>query len=453
MLKIEEILKAIGGKLICGRRSLSIKDFSLDSRTLKKGDGFIAIKGNNFDGHWFIKKAIEQGASCIIAQTKFEEELVDKAQDFALIEVADSIKALGDIAYYKRNKFNLPIIAISGSNGKTTTKEMIAWVLSEKFKVLKNEGTKNNHIGLPQALLGLNADFDLGVLELGTNHFHEIDYLAKITKANIGVITNIGPTHLEYFGDLTGVFKEKYALIKNLENPYLSILNGDDKFLRKVILRKSKRPLALSFAIENRSDFSASGISFNQGRVEFLLNRKDKFYLNTCGRHNVYNALAAISVARIFGLQYKTIVKRLASFEFPSGRLKIKEFNKAIFIDDTYNSNPESFNQAMRTLENFKTSGRKIVVMGDMLELGRDKGLLHRNAGRLAAQVADIFISVGPLSKLAAMAARLSGTNRIFSCESALEARDILFKKVLPKKNDVILVKGSRSMKMEGVFI
>lgn len=453
MLKIEEILKATGGKLICGRRSLPIKDFSLDSRTLKKGDGFIAIKGNNFDGHWFIKKAIEQGAGCIIAQTKFEEELVDKAQDSALIEAADSIKALGDIAYYKRNKFNLPIIAISGSNGKTTTKEMIAWILSEKFKVLKNEGTKNNHIGLPQALLGLNADFDLGVLELGTNHFHEIDYLAKITKANIGVITNIGPTHLEYFGDLTGVFKEKYALIKNLENPYLSILNGDDKFLRKVILRKSKRPLALSFAIDNRSDFSASGISFKQGKIEFLLNRKDKFYLNTCGRHNVYNALAAISVARIFGLQYKTIIKRLASFEFPAGRLKIKEFNKAIFIDDTYNSNPESFSQAVRTLENFKTSGRKIVVMGDMLELGRDKGLLHRNAGRLAAQVADIFISVGPLSKLAATAARLSGTNRIFSCESALEARDILFKKVLPKKNDVILVKGSRSMKMEGVFI
>lgn len=453
MLEIEEILKATGGKLICGRRNLCIKDFSLDSRTLKKGDGFIAIKGNNFDGHWFIKKAIKQEASCIITQIKPEEELVTKAKDFALIEVADTIKALGDIAYYKRKKFNLPIIAISGSNGKTTTKEMIAWILSEKFKVLKNEGTKNNHIGLPQALLSLNADFDLGVLELGTNHFHEIDYLAKISKANIGIITNIGPTHLEYFGGLTGVFKEKYDLIKNLENPYLGILNGDDKFLRKVILKKSRRPLTLSFSIENKSDFFASKIRFNQGKIEFLLNRKDKFCLNTCGRHNVYNALAAISVARIFGLQYKTIIKRLASFEFPAGRLEIKEFNKAIFIDDTYNSNPASFKQALSTLENFKTAGRKIVVMGDMLELGKDKDLLHRNAGRLAAQVADIFIAVGSLSKLAAEAARISGINRIFSCESALEARDILFNKVLPKDNDVILVKGSRSMKMEGVFI
>ncbi|PIS34320.1 MAG: UDP-N-acetylmuramoyl-tripeptide--D-alanyl-D-alanine ligase, partial [Candidatus Omnitrophica bacterium CG08_land_8_20_14_0_20_41_16] len=234
MLKIPELLKATRGKLTSGDNSVSVKGVSIDSREIKKGEAFIAIKGNNFDGHNFINMAIKKGASCIIT-----EKEIKGTDGIAVIKVKDTIRALGAVARFKREKYNLPVIAVTGSNGKTATKDMIAWILSKDFKVLKNEGTKNNHIGLPLTLLKLDSSYDIAVLEIGTNHFGEVKYLSDIACANIGIITNIGPAHLQYFKNLKGVFKEKHDLLRSLKAPAIAILNADDPYLRKGLLKKN----------------------------------------------------------------------------------------------------------------------------------------------------------------------------------------------------------------------
>ena len=461
MFKIAELLVATQGKLIQGSGNAIVKGISIDSRTIKSGEAFIAIKGSNFDGHCFIEEAIKRGASCIIIEPSRNKP---QARNTAFIEVKDTIKALGDIASFKRKKFDLAVIAITGSSGKTTTKEMVASVLSKRLKVLKNEGTKNNHIGVPLTLLKLNSSYDAAVLELGTNHFKEIEHLARICQPNVGIIINIGPAHLEYFHNLAGIFKEKYSLIKNLKAPHLCLLNADDVLLRKPLIKKIKQPVMLGFGIKNNTDFFASDIKLRlahsakgksvSGKIEFLVNQKYKFTIDTFGYYNVYNALVAIAVARIFGLGYSEIRSRLASFGFPQGRLNFKTMHKINFIDDTYNSNPDSLKEALSVLQNLPTDGRKIFVMGDMLELGNREKFFHRRAGRQAAAICDILITAGELSKVSAKAARASGLDikNIFTCESSQEAGDILLHKISPRKGDIVLVKGSRLMKMEEVF-
>jgi len=452
MLKAEELLRAAAGSASGGAAALGTVDgFSIDSRTIKKGEAFIALEGVNFNGHDFIGDAVGKGASCVISEP-FSSKERKKYRGVFFIEVQDTVKALGGIARYMRRKSGIPVVAVSGSNGKTTTKEMIAWVLSLSFNVLKNEGTKNNHIGLPQALLGLNEQSELAVLELGSNHFGEIDYLSGICEPNVGVLTNIGPSHLEFFNDLRGVFREKYSLIRNLRQPGIGILNSDDIFLNREMGRSSGTVLNLGFGGTKKCEFFADKIRPSGDKICFSVNN-NKFAINSLGRHNVYNALAAIAVARIFGMEYKAIRKRLLEFDFPKGRLKVIRVNEASFIDDTYNSNPASFKNALAALSMFKTRGRKIVVMGDMLELGGERERLHSQAGEEAARVCDIFITVGELSRHAAESARGLGLRDIFVCSSAQEARRVLFDSVSLKKNDVVLVKGSRSMRMEGVFI
>jgi len=458
MLKVNELLKATGGCLISGRENIVIKGISIDSRTIKRGEAFIAIKGDNFDGHDFIAEAIKRGASCIIHEPRTTSCLPagrnHEPRKSVFIEVKDTIRALGDIARFQRNKFDIPIIAVTGSNGKTTAKEMISWVLSKKFKVLKNEGTKNNQIGLPLTLLNLNRSYDIVVLEIGTNHFGEVENLAKVCLPNIGIITNIGPAHLEYLCNLKGVLREKYALIRNLKEPHLAILNLDNTLLRRQILKKFKKPIILSFSIKHRADFYVSNIKNFHDKIEFLVNQKYKFTLKTLGRHNIYNALVAIAVARVFGTEYKDIASQLAIFDFPQGRFNFVTLNKIRFIDDTYNSNPFSLKQALDTLANSRVKGRKIFVMGDMLELGSAKELLHYRVGGKVKQACDVFITVGKLSRLAAEAARRSGFDikNIFTCQSTQEACDILFNKISPRPDDLVLVKGSRAMKMEEII-
>ena len=358
MFTLNELLKATGGKLIRGASDSPIRGISIDSRTLKPQEAFIAIKGINFDGHDFIPEAINRGASCVI---KNRQSKTKGALPVALLEVKDTLLALGDIARFQRRKFNLPVIAVTGSNGKTTAKEMIAEVLSVKFRVLKNPGTKNNQIGLPMTLLNLSAGYDMAVLEIGTNHFGEVDYLSRICLPNIGVITNIGPAHLEYLNDLKGVFREKCALLKNLKRPALAILNADDKLLKKELCRKTKGSIVLGFGTRQKSDFFASDIRSKAGRTEFLLRKKHRFALNTAGYHNIYNALIAIGIGRIFGLSYPGISASLSGFTFPEGRLNLKTINNLTFLDDTYNSNPFSLEQALSALAGLKPKGRKFL--------------------------------------------------------------------------------------------
>ncbi len=260
-------------------------------------------------------------------------------------------------------------------------------------------------------------------------------------------------------------------MIKNLKRPSVAILNADDGFLKMRLRAKAHTPFMLGFGIKNHCDFLASAIKNRSGKLEFWVNpvrkdhtlkrdfsngvnKKHKFILKTLGFHNIYNALAAIACARIFGVGYTDMANRLGTFQFPDGRLKVIELKQNRFIDDTYNSNPASLAQALNALANFKTKGEKIFVMGDMLELGKVAESFHYRAGKVAAKVCDKFIAVGKLSKLAAEAAKKSGFNakNMFSCDTACEAREILFKDILPDKDDIILVKGSRAMKMEEIL-
>ncbi len=457
MFRLSEIVKATGGRVINTGLVTEVKGFSIDSRSINKDEAFICIKGDNFDGHKFIPEAIAKGAKAIIYQSPGHQVTkTPRHQDagtpgkIAFIKVKNTIKALGDLARFNRQRYDIPVIAVTGSNGKTTTKEMISWILSAKFRVLKNEGTKNNHIGLPMTLLRLNDKHDIVVLEIGTNHFGEVANLSGICEPNLGVITNIGLSHLQYLRSLRGVLKEKYGLFKHLRKPGIGILNADDPYLRKKIFTKPKNEVIISTGVRGAADFFASKIKSDKGKLFFYLNKHHKFTLNTLGYYNIYNALQAIAIARIFGISEDGCAARLSAFDFPEGRLKTIKFKGINFIDDSYNANPVSLGQALVALDSIKTSGRKIFLMGDMLELGGKEGFFHIRAGKQAAKICDVFITVGRLSRKAFKAALDDGFNKknLYNCANSLTAREILFKKVAPGKDDVILIKGSHSMKM-----
>ncbi|PIQ85836.1 MAG: UDP-N-acetylmuramoylalanyl-D-glutamyl-2, 6-diaminopimelate--D-alanyl-D-alanine ligase [Candidatus Omnitrophica bacterium CG11_big_fil_rev_8_21_14_0_20_43_6] len=450
MFKVDDIIRATRGLLVQGNASGRIAGISTDSRSLKPKEAFLALRGKNFDGHNFIRQAIKSGVSCIVVESK--PEIPIPAQ-LSVIKVKDTTLALGDIGRFQRQKINLPVIAVTGSNGKTTTKEMVAWVLSAHAKVLKNEGTKNNQIGLPQTLIQLTKQDKFAVVEIGTNHFGEVDYLAKIARPNIGIITNIGPSHLEFLKDLKGVFKEKTSLLDNLASPAIALLNADDPALKILLEGKTKGCRIFSYGINTKSDFSASSIKLENGKVEFKVNAKFNFELSSLGNYNVYNALAAIAAGRILGLNYAGMRARLAGFKFPKGRLNLAEYKGLKFIDDTYNSNPLSLKVALDVLAASRCPGRKILIMGDMLELGQQKELLHRQIAWSITNTCDLLIAVGKLARITASAARRYWkADRIFCCDNARQAWDLLFKQVNAGAGDLILVKGSRSMKMEGVL-
>lgn len=269
MFNIDELLKATKAELISVKKDAQIKGVSIDSRTLKRGDLFIAIKGKRFDGHDFIAQAAKKGASCVVAERNVLAKKNHRTKDFGvgvnipLIIVRNSIKALGDIAHFHRKRFSVPVVGVTGSCGKTTAKEMISFLLEGKLCVLKNEGTQNNQIGLPMTLLKLDRHHDIVVLEMGTNHFGEIRYLSKIAAANIGLILNIGPAHLEFFGNLGTVFREKYELIRSLNHPAIGILNADDKFLNAT-LKKNKDKTLFGFGLKKDAIFWLR----NYGRIK-----------------------------------------------------------------------------------------------------------------------------------------------------------------------------------------
>ncbi len=451
MFKVNEIVRACSGKLIQGDPGAKISAISTDSREKIAQKGFLALRGKNFDGHDYLAQAARGRASCLIIEIPPKIAI---PKHLAVIKVKDTLLALGDLARFKRQKIDPPVIAVTGSNGKTTTKEMVAWVLGARGQVLKNEGTKNNQVGLPQTLLRLCPQDKFAVVEIGTNHFGEVDYLAKIAIPDIGIITNIGPSHLEFLKDLKGVAKEKSALLDNLAGPAITLLNGDDPLLQDLIRVKGKAKPVFSYGLGKGSDFCASQVKLKGAKVRFKVNAKHDFELSTLGVYNIYNALPAIAVGRIFGLSYRQIRARLSGFEFPKGRFNLVEHKGLRFIDDTYNANPLSLSVALEALKKADCRGRKILILGDMLELGRQKELLHRRMAWGITNTCDLLIAVGGLARITARQARIEGlaAGQVFCCTSAQDARNLLFKKINPGRNDLILVKGSRSMKMETVL-
>lgn len=451
-MKLKDIIEITRGKLLSGDLDTDIAPsrISTDSRRMQGGELFIAIKGPKFDGNDFLESALAAGAIGVITDRK-GFSLPAKFGGKILVCVRDALRAMHDIASVHRNGFKIPVVAVTGSNGKTTTKEMLWKVLSEKYPTLKNEGTKNNHIGLPQTLLMLGPDHKMCVLEVGANHSGEIRKLGSIARPRVAVITNIGPSHLEFFGDLNGVYKAKKEIMEYMDiegNPAV-VINGDDRFLSKMRPGGVK---VIRFGLGYSNDFRAKVVSIDRSRMQFRVNDMTNFELNILGTHNIYNALAAISVGSFFGVSYEAMKRAIASYRPTSMRMELQNINGIDIINDSYNSNPSSMECALNTLRNYPATARW-VISADMMELGKSSVLFHRMIGEsVAASKVDGLLTLGKLSAHTLSQARLSGMKATrlwhFSSHEALARR--LAK--LANKGDVVLVKGSRCMKMEKVL-
>lgn len=448
MFTVKDILGAVKGKLLSGSPEEMLTGLSTDTRRINSGELFVAIKGGNFDGHSFILDAVAKGAGCVLVQEGGITNANFKLPDKSFISVNDSIKALGDIGNFHRSRFNIPIIGITGSNGKTTTKEMINAILSKKFNTLKNFGTENNNIGVPLTLMRLNGNHNIAILEMGTNHLGEIRRLSEIARPTMAVITNIGPAHLEYLEDVDTVLKAKLEIIEYMEKDGKIVLNADDESLRTL----KTNPKAVWFGFNKEADFYADKINLEPLGIDFRLNGKWDISLGVLGRHNVYNALAAIACGLNFGVPIDDIKDALKEFKVPNMRMEVKRFGDIKIINDTYNANPQSMKQAIEALRDMITEGRKVLVLGDMLELGTFSGRFHHLVGRQAAESGiDLIVAVGKLAEHIAEGAQEAGMSqsKIKLCSVTKEACEKVAKFI--KKGDTILVKGSRAMKMEGI--
>ncbi|MBU2541000.1 MAG: UDP-N-acetylmuramoyl-tripeptide--D-alanyl-D-alanine ligase [Candidatus Omnitrophica bacterium] len=456
MFRLEDIARETKGRIIQGARTANIGVICTDSRKIKKREAFLALRGERFNGHDFISSAIKKEAKALIIEERYfkkEPNIVKGLRaDISCIIVADTLRALGDLAHANRNKFRIPIIAVTGSSGKTTTKEMIAKVLSARYRTLKNEGTQNNLIGVPLNLLRLNTNHQLACLEFGMSLPGEISRLTQITKPTLGVITNIGQAHLENLKSKRGVFKEKGSLLKGLKAPAAGLINYDDPYLRTLATKYRK---VFSFGLKKSCDFSARTVSFDRYGVSFKLAKtKQRFAIKSFGVHNIYNALAAIAVGTIFGISQSSIAKRLKYFKFPRGRFVYSKKGRLEIIDDTYNANPLSLKYALQSFSAIKRGGRKILVLADMLELGSQAACLHRQAGRLLNDSdIDYILTIGGLAHIAASSSIKYGfkKNKVYQSQDFTDLKIKLSS--LLRGGDLILVKGSHAMRMERIVI
>jgi UDP-N-acetylmuramoyl-tripeptide--D-alanyl-D-alanine ligase len=446
MFTVADILQATGGVLAQGPGKASVASVSIDSRTVKKGELFIAIKGDVFDGHDFIDDVTARGVGAVVVHKAVKV----KSRHVSVIRVPETVRALGDIARFHRLRFNVPVIALTGSAGKTTTKEMIAAVLSRQYKVLKNEGTQNNHIGVPLTLLKLRPSHRLVVLECGTNQPGDIAWLGAVARPTMAVFTNIGESHLEGLKTIEGVFKEKWALCSLMGPGETVLINADDAFLKAQARRKNAFRI-MTYGLRPGADRRARDIRVHAGR--YLRFRVDgtSIELNTCGAAHVYNALAAFCCGRFFKVPARDAAMALKSFEFPQGRGQIVKLGRGWMINDTYNANPVSMRSALQTLQAVGTRGQRIFVAADMLELGPHARRLHEAMARcIIDSGVDVLITVGPLSKfMGAQVRMLHKKIRVFACVDAVCAQKYLAKVYC--NGDAVLIKGSRRMKMEHV--
>ncbi len=454
-LTIDEILRATGGIVIQGNPTGVFRGISIDSRGILKGDLFLPIRGERFDGHDFIAAAVRGGARGSLVQRGLGGKVKADPEDVVLILVDDTLKALGDIAHFWRNRFEIKVIAITGSSGKTTTKEMMAGITGLAKKVLKNPGNFNNLIGLPLTLFEMNADHEVAILEMGTNKRGEIGRLTGIAKPDVGIITNIGPVHLEGLKSMDEIREEKWDLFNNMESHGVAIINNDDDFLNSPAGRW--RGKTVTFGIKKDADIRAERITKRgESGVDFILVTKGcsrKIAMLTAGEHNVYNALAAAASSLALGIEYDLICEGLMSFKPINGRMEILKLrNGAFLINDTYNANPQSVRAALSALKDLRGEHGSTVIFGDMLELGDRAEELHEGVGSLMAEtgVGAIFLK-GDLTPAVAKGAIRRGlrNDQIYFPENNEEIVPHL--RSYLRKGDWILVKGSRKMGMESI--
>lgn len=417
-----------------------------DTRLLKKGEIYFALPGEKVDGHQFIDNALAKGAvAAVVSRAWFDGNSESKP----VIVVNSPEKAMGDLARAYRKTFDIPVIGITGSNGKTTTKDMVATVLRTRYNILVTEGNLNNHLGVPLTLFRLNAEHEVAVVEMGISGFGEMTYLCDIAQPTIGIITNIGPTHLEFLGSVEGVAKAKGELLSYLDESSMAILNLDDLLLFKE--RAKVKGRLLGFGIEQNSQFRGEGLSLDQkGHGHFTL-QGHYFTLSVPGRHNVYNALAAIAAGVALDVPLEDAAQALAHFEPTKLRSQVLVKDGVRLINDSYNANLGSMRAALDVLAqiDMEAGGRRIAVLGDMRELGDTTKQAHRDLGHEAAQKSDVLFALGDHAQLVVDAAQKTGLKMAQAFEDAELLTTALKDFIAP--HDTLLVKGSRGLAMEGI--
>ncbi|MGF7185069.1 UDP-N-acetylmuramoyl-tripeptide--D-alanyl-D-alanine ligase [Desulfitispora alkaliphila] len=453
-IKIKDVLEGVSGHLASDNEYFLekyITGVSTDTRNLKPGELFIALKGDNFDGHDFVVSAMEKGANAAIVDESFNYSQLEIQN---LIVVKDTLIALQNLAKYYKESINLKVIGITGSNGKTTTKDIIASVLSEEYNALKTEGNFNNEIGLPLTLFRLKEYHQVLVVEMGMRGIGQIEKLCTIAKPDIGVITNIGTTHIEILGSQEQIAAAKGELIASLPKGGLAVINGDTPYAQKISCNFQGKTLffgkngSCEVLLEDEVEVNDFSSKFTVTIGDHKLN----FSIPLPGEHNVYNSMAAIGIALELGLSPEKIQEGLEKVKLSQMRLEvIKGLKESTVINDAYNANPDSMKASLRILKQHKGK-RKIAVLGNMYELGEYTDSGHREVGNFTSKCQiDLLVTVGDMAKLIAEGAVDAGMQKedIFALEDNEQAIAVL-KKYL-NLGDIVLVKGSRGMKMEKI--
>jgi UDP-N-acetylmuramoyl-tripeptide--D-alanyl-D-alanine ligase len=455
-LTLEQIVQATAGRLLYGRPRQTFENVSIDSRTVSAGSLFVAIRGERYDGHDFIDQVMANGVQgLLIEETRsagFDHADL-KSRGMACVVVADSVRALGALAAFHRSRFDIPVVAITGSTGKTSTRLMIALVLAQRFETLATQGNLNNEIGLPLTLFNLNDAHQAAVVELGMNHAGEIDRLGAICRPTIGLITNVGPVHLEFFDSVDAIGRAKGELMPHVLPGGVVVLNADDP--HSVVLAANSPHPVVFFGMATDALARAEKLRDTPRGVAFDLHLPDGsafIQLQTPGRFMVANALAAAAVGHLTGLTPAKIKAGLEAFTPAKGRLLLLQTEKGVgIIDDTYNANPVSMAAALETLVAVKGGARGFIVLGDMLELGASAGALHHDLGQAAGRcgAARIYAcgSHGSDVVAGAQAAGMAPSDLMAGDKKTITA-DLISRL---QSGDWVLVKGSRGMAMETI--
>ena len=447
-LTVSEIAQFAGATLSSGDGTVVINKVSTDSRTIKPGELFVALHGENFEGHDFVEASAKAGATGALVDLNWAGSVPD---NFALLRATDTLQAYQMLAANYRRSLTLKVLAITGSNGKTSTKDFAASVLARKFRVTKTEGNFNNHVGLPRTILEATSGDEIAVWELGMNHPGEIAALAKIAAPDVAIITNIGVAHIEFMGSREAIALEKGALAEAVDSQGTVILNADDSFTEGIAARSCAKVVLAGTtggavrAIEIRQSAEGSEFTIVEGA------HRCRAQLPVAGSHMVQNALLAVAAGRAFGLSIEECAAGLAAAPLTKARLQIKEIGGVQFLDDSYNANPDSMKAALRTLVELDAEGKRIAVLGEMRELGTESERGHREVGETAATLGvNQLITIGNAAEMIAEGARIAGLDKVLSVGSTGEAARLLGE--IAEPGDLILIKGSRAARTEKVI-
>ncbi len=446
-LRVEEVRSiALGWRLSRGMDTM-VTGVSTDTRTARPGDAFIAISGPRFDGHDYLAQAAEAGCVLAIVQreTAIDPELAERFPG-GVIGVADTVRALADIAEHQRKSLSATIVAVTGSNGKTTVKNMLHCILSRKLQGKCSPKSFNNEIGVPLTLLDTDGAEDYVVCELGSNAPGEIANLSRIASPDVAVITGISPAHLEKLGNLQRVASEKASVLGSLKPRGLGIINGDNELLQRSALAYERRVVTFGRSEKSQlrlTDYEPKGL---EGGV-YELNGRLRAFLPLPGMHNALNALAAIGAAQRFGFSQDEAAKTLETFTGARMRLESQQVGKLLLINDAYNANPASCEAAGKVLEQLTSAGRRVMIVGDMLELGAESSTLHQELGQALARMhIDLVVGVGELGSQVAKAAEQAGTSAQSFPDTPAACEGIV---PLLAEEDAVLLKASRRMGLE----